>query len=148
MKVVFLQDVPSQGKKGDVREVSEGYARNFLFPRQLAKPATADALHEIDVKKQSEARKQRQLLEQAQALAGQLEDLTLEIPAKVGEGDRLFGAITSKHIAQELAERGFAVDKKKIVLHDPIHALGTSTITLRLHPQVTAHVRIHVVPQI
>lgn len=147
MKVVFLQDVPSQGKKGDVRDVSEGYARNFLFPRQLAKPATADALHEIDLKKQSEARKQRQLLEQAQALASQLEDITLEIPAKVGEGDRLFGAITSKHVAEHLADRGFAVDKKKIIMPDPIHALGTSTITLRLHPKVAAHVRIHVVPQ-
>nr|NNM89663.1 50S ribosomal protein L9 [Bacilli bacterium] len=145
MKVVLLQDVSGQGKKGEIKNVSEGYARNFLFPRQLAKEATAEALKEIEAHHASIARKEEQQKQAAVKLAEQLKDYELTIEVKVGEGSRVFGSITSKQIAEGLAKAGFVIDKKKIVLHDAIKGLGTMPVAIKLHHEVTAQIHVHVV---
>ena len=145
MKVVFLQNVESQGKKGEIKNVSEGYARNFLFPRKLATPATQEVLKELEQHKASEARKEQQILDAAKALADQLEQFTLKLSVKVGEGERLFGAITSKQIADALHHSGFQIDKKKIVLHEAIKNLGVTVVPVKLHHEVTANLKVQVV---
>ena len=144
MRVVFLQDVPKQGNKGEVKNVSEGYARNFLLPRQLARLATPEVLKELDAQKATEARKERQLVTAAKQLAEQLNAYALTIPVRTGEGGKLFGAVTAKHIADGLAAAGFSVDKKKIALPEAIHSLGTTLVTIRLHHDVAAQLRVHV----
>lgn len=144
MKVVLLQDVDSQGKQGDVKNVSEGYARNFLFPRQLAKPATPEVLKELADQKAAMDRKEQQAIAAARETAKKLEALTLDLQVKVGEGGRVFGAVTSKQIADGLAAAGFAVDKKKIVLHDAIKTLGTTIVPIKLYHDVTANLRVQV----
>lgn len=148
MKVVFLQDVAQQGKKGEIKNVSEGYARNFLFPRQLAKLATDDVLRDIEAHREADARRERRQLEAARELAARLAGVTIEMRAKVGEGDRLFGAVTSKQIAEALAQAGFTIDKKKINMPEAIHSLGTRTIAIKLHHEVTAQVQVRVSPQV
>lgn len=147
MKVILMQDVPQQGKKGEIKNVSDGYARNFLFPRQLAKPATDDVLRDLEAHRQADARREAQQLAVARAMAEKLNGYTVELPAKTGEGDRLFGAITSKQIADALTKAGFPVDKKKIHLPDAIHSLGVRTVAIKLHHDVTAQVQVHVTPQ-
>lgn len=145
MKVVFLQDVENQGRKGEVKNVAEGYARNFLFPRKLATPATQEILKELEQHKASEARKEQQILNSAQALAEKIEKITLSLPVKVGDGDRLFGAITSKQIAEGLHDAGFVIDKKKIQLHEAIKMLGITNVPIKLHHEVTATLKVQVV---
>lgn len=144
MKVIFLTDVKSQGKKGEVKNVSEGYARNFLFPRGLAQEATDSNIDQLN--KQKEAEKQREAAELAEAkrLAEQLEQQRFAVKTHSGEGGRLFGAVTTKHIADAITEKGFNVDKRKIVLADPIKALGGHQIQVKLHPQVTAKITVFV----
>ncbi|PWI56829.1 50S ribosomal protein L9 [Sulfoacidibacillus thermotolerans] len=144
MKVVFMQDVPSQGKKGDVKNVSEGYARNFLFPRQLAKPATPDVLKEIAHARELEKKKEEQQIAAARELASKLNQFTLELHVKTGENGRVFGAVTSKQVADGLAAAGYPVDKKKIVLHDAIRSLGFTTVAVKLYHDVTAQLKVHV----
>ena len=144
MKVVFMQDVASQGKKREVKNVSEGYARNFLFPRQLAKEATPEILKELETRKESEKKKEQQQLAAANETARKLNELVLELRVKAGEGGRIFGAITSKQIADALLASGFAIDKKKIVLHDAIKAIGTSVVPVKVYHDVTAQLRVHV----
>lgn len=143
MRVVFLQDVDQQGKKGEVKEVSEGYARNFLFPRKLAKVVTPEILKELEKQKASEIKKEQQLHQAAVELSEKLEKITLQIPLKVGEGGRVFGAITSKQIVEGLESLGFRIDKKKIVLHDAIKSLGVTVVPIKLHHEVTANLKVH-----
>ncbi len=145
MKVVFLQDVTNQGKKGEVKNVSEGYARNYLFPRKLATLATQEVLKELEQHKASEARKEQQILDSAKALAEKIEKTTLTLPVKVGDGDRVFGAITSKQIAEGLHDAGFPIDKKKIQLHEAIKMLGVTNVSIKLHHEVTANLKVQVV---
>lgn len=147
MKVVLLQDVVSQGKKGEIKNVSEGYARNFLFPRQLAKPATADVLKELADHKAAEERKEQQHKAAAQETAKQLQEFTLELHVKSGESGRVFGAVTSKQIAEGLAVAGYPIDKKKIVLHEAIKSLGITIVPIKLYHDVTAELRVHVVDE-
>ena len=144
MKVVFLQDVESQGKKGEVKNVSEGYARNFLFPRQLAKPATPEILKELSERRVAEQKREAQQVVVAREVADRLNEFTLLLQVKVGEGGRLFGAITSKQIAEGLHAAGFDIDKKKIVLNDAIRTLGTSIVPIKIYHDVTAQLRVHV----
>jgi large subunit ribosomal protein L9 len=148
MKVIFQQDVKGQGKKGEIKEVSEGYARNFLFPRKLAVEATEGNLNAWKEMKRREEARQKQERQQAQALAEKLKDLQITIRAKAGEGGRLFGAVTSKQISEQLKqEHGLKVDKKKIQLEDPIRVLGVTRVPVKLHPEVTATVSVHVVEE-
>jgi len=147
MKVIFLKDVKGQGKKGEVKTVSDGYARNYLIPRGLAVEATESNLKTLEAQKRSEAKRKAQELAEAKALAEKLEKTTVTIAAKAGEGGRLFGAVTSKQIAEALAKQGLAVDKKKILLDEPIRALGTVRVPVKLHPDVTVQLAVTVVEE-
>jgi large subunit ribosomal protein L9 len=145
MKVIFLQDVKGKGKKGEVKNVSEGYARNFLLPNKLAAEANAGNLKTLEVKKQGEEKRVEELLNEAKAYKEELEKLTVEIKAKSGEGGRLFGAVTSKQIADTLGAMKKKVDKRKIELDEPIRALGFTNVPIKLHPEVTATIKVHVI---
>ncbi|OIJ21895.1 50S ribosomal protein L9 [Anaerobacillus alkalidiazotrophicus] len=145
MKVIFLQDVKGKGKKGEVKNVSEGYARNYLLPNKLASEATSGNLKTLEVKKQGEEKRAEEKLNEAKAYKDELEKLTVEIKAKSGEGGRLFGAVTSKQIADTLGKMKKKVDKRKIELDEPIRALGYTNVPVKLHPEVTATIKVHVI---
>jgi len=144
MKVIFLQDVKGQGKKGEVKEVSEGYARNFLIPRGLAKEASQGNLKTLEVQKQAEERRKQREKQEAEELGKRLDQMTVVIRAKAGEGGRLFGAITSKQVAEALAKEGIEIDKRKIELDEPIRSLGVTKVPIKLHPQVRATLNVQV----
>jgi large subunit ribosomal protein L9 len=145
MKVVFLKDVKGQGKKGEIKEVSEGYANNFLVAQGLAAPATQGAVKNLDNQKKAEQRKKEQEKADAQALAVKLGELTVQIKAKAGEGGRLFGAITSKQIAEVLEKQKIVIDKRKLVLEDPIRTLGVTKVPVKLHTEVIGTLNVQVV---
>ena len=145
MKVIFLADVKGQGKKGESKEVSEGYARNFLLPRGLVSIATDGNVKMLDQQKKSEQRKKDEEKAKAEVLAAKLSEMNLQIKGKAGDAGRLFGAITNKQIAEALAEKSIIVDKKKIVLDEPLRTLGTSEVMIRLHSAVTAKLKVQIV---
>lgn len=147
MKVIFQKDVKGQGKKGEIKEVSEGYARNYLIPNGLVVEANEANLKKLSAIEKSNAKKEQEKLEQAQQLAKQIETLDLRIPAKAGEGGRLFGAVTSKQIAEALEAKNIKIDKRKIEMEDSIRTLGTTQVIVRLHPKVTATLKVHVVEE-
>lgn len=144
MKVILLKDVKGQGKQGELKEVSEGYARNFLLPRHLAEEATPSALERLQTQKDKQARHKAQELEEANALGAQLKDRKIVVKTQAGEGGKLFGAITTKHIADAMKSEGIQIDKRKIQLHDPIKSLGGHQVQIKLHPQVTVTVLVYV----
>ncbi|MFP5504158.1 MAG: 50S ribosomal protein L9 [Candidatus Sericytochromatia bacterium] len=145
MKVILNNDVKDLGKAGSLVDVSEGYARNFLFPRKLAAEATPAAMKQWEEKKKAEARREARVLAEAQELAKVLEGTTVEVTSKSGEGGKLYGTITSKEIASELAKQTpHKIDKRKIELKEPIKSLGHHQVQVKLHPQVTATMRVHV----
>ena len=146
MKVIFLQDVKGQGKKGEIKEVSEGYAVNFLIPRGLATMATEGNRKQLEQQKKAEQKRKEKEKEQAQQMAEKLGGITLQIRAKAGEGGRLFGSITSKQIAEELQSAyQLSIDKRKIILPEPIRSLGITNVPVKLHPDVSATLKVHVV---
>jgi len=144
MKVILIQDVKSQGKKDDVIEVNDGYARNFLFPRKLAIEATKTNVNELENRKASENFKAQQELKKAQEQGAQLKDKTFTLYEKTGSGAKLFGSVTSKEIAEAIKKAtGFEIDKKKITLSEAIKTLGTYTAEIKLHTNV--HVSVNIV---
>lgn len=148
MKVIFQQDVKGKGKKGEVKEVAEGYARNFLLPRGLAVEASTGNINALKDQKQRESKQKQVELEQSRQLARELEELDIIIRTKAGDGGRLFGSVTSKQISQQLKkEHGLQVDKKKIKLDDPIRTLGVTKVPVKLHPKVTATLSVQVLEQ-
>ncbi|GAB7388517.1 50S ribosomal protein L9 [Bacillaceae bacterium] len=145
MKVILQKDVKGQGKKGEIKEVSEGYARNFLIPRGLAVEATEGNIKALQAKvKREQARKAEEKAE-CEALAKKLAGMTVSIPAKAGEGGKLFGAVTNKQIVEALQKHGIKIDKRKIELQEPIRSLGYANVPVKLHPEVTATLKVHVV---
>jgi large subunit ribosomal protein L9 len=147
MKVIFLQDVKGQGKKGEVKDLSEGYVRNFLLPRGLVKEATEANMKMLEAQKRSEAKRKEQEKQEAQELAQKLNELTVKVTGKAGEGGRLFGAISSKQVAQALEEQfNIKVDKRKLEM-DAIRSLGVTQIKVKLHNEVTATLKVHVVEE-
>ncbi len=144
MKVIFLKDVKGQGKKGDVKDLSEGYVRNFLLPQGLAAIASDGNVKQLEQQKSAEKKRKDKEKEDSQALAAKLGETTVIIKAKSGEGGRLFGSITSKQIAEEMEKQGLSVDKRKIVMNDAIRGLGVTVISIKLHPDVTAQVKVQV----
>lgn len=147
MKVILLQDVKKLGKKGDVIEASDGYARNYLFPRKLAEEATANALHVVNAKKENERRKKLAELEAAQKLAAELKGKEVTVNAKAGENGRLFGAITNKDIAEVINNTfKLSVDKKKVVM-ETIKIAGTYDVEIKLYPEVSTKIKVIIVPQ-
>ncbi|MDB4866316.1 MAG: ribosomal protein [Cohnella sp.] len=147
MKVIFLQDVKGQGKKGEVKEVSEGYARNFLLPKGLVQPATAGAQKAQEQISAAAGKKKEREKQEFQALAAKLSEMTVVIKAKAGEGGRLFGAITSKQIAEALEKQKITVDKRKIELDEPIRTLGVTKVQLKLYPDVKGTLSVQVVEE-
>ncbi|MDK2856421.1 MAG: large subunit ribosomal protein [Bacillota bacterium] len=146
MKVILEQDVPRLGRKGEVVEVNDGYARNFLLPRKLARSATAGALKEVEALKRRAAEKEARAAAEAKALAKRLAGRTVTIPARAGEGGRLFGSVTNQDVADAI-NRAFNLnlDKRRVELKEPIKAVGTYTVTVRLYTEVTAEVTVQVV---
>ena len=145
MKVILLSDVKGQGKKGEIVNVSDGYARNFLFPRNLAQEANAQNLNSAQVRQDAAAHKKAVDKKNAEELAAQLADRGVTIQAKCGSTGRLFGAITNAEIAEALsAQTGLDIDKKKVVLQNPIKELGTYTVTLKLYAGVQTNIRLTV----
>ena len=139
MKVILQQDVKGQGKKGQMVEVSEGYARNFLLPRKLAVLATADAINTMNLKEKARRAEEARQREEALAVAGKLKDCTVRIAAKAGTGGRLFGAVTTKEISDELAKQfSLEIPKQKLVLDDAIKSFGTYTVKAKLGFEITA----------
>ncbi|UVI30305.1 50S ribosomal protein L9 [Paenibacillus spongiae] len=147
MKVIFLQDVKGQGKKGDVKEMSEGYVRNFLLPKGLVKPASEGNIKTLEVQNAAEQKRKDKEREDAKALAAKLEAATVIVKTKAGEGGRLFGSITSKQIAESLEKMGYRVDKRKIELDEPIRALGVTHVPVKLHPEVKAKLNVQTVEE-
>ena len=140
MKVILNADVKPHGKKGDVVNVSDGYARNFLFPRKLAVEATVSALD--DVRKKEEARIKREAQERKASaeLADKLSKATVTVKVRCGDGDKLYGSVTSAEIAVALKEMGYDVDKRKIVLKDNIRSLGNYTVEIKVYAGISAKV--------
>ena len=145
MKVILTQDVRGQGKRGQLIEVSDGYARNFLLPRGLAQTATADSINTMKMNDKAKAEQMAKEKAQAQEFAAKLKDITVEITGKSGNGGRLFGSITSAEVAEALKQQfGIAIDKKKIVQDEPIKAFGTYTLKAKLGYEITANITVHV----
>lgn len=144
MKVILKAKVKGVGNPGDVKEVADGYARNFLFPKGLAEIADASSLKKLEQQKKSADKREERELAASQSLKEKIEGIKLTYAVKAGEGGRLFGSVTSKDIADELARRGIKVDRRKIILADPIRQLGSYQLEIRLHPQVTACLNLEV----
>ena len=142
MKVILLKDVKGKGKIGDVVNVSDGYARNFLFPKDLAKEATSGNINMLNAQKEKERKKKQEEIEAAQNKANELKGKELKIIAKSGDSGKLFGAITSKDIVSELKKNfGLDIDKKKIVM-DTIKTVGAYDIELKVYPKVSAKIKV------
>lgn len=145
MKVILLKDVKGQGKKGDVVNVSVGYARNFLLKNNLAEEATKGNLQALKAKNRKDEEAEQREKDEAKQLEANLNNITVEIKAKAGERGRLFGSITNKQIATALQkDHGYKVDRRKIELEQPIRALGHTKIPVKLHPDVTGTINVHV----
>lgn len=145
MKVILLEDVKSLGKKGDVVNVSDGYARNYILPRKLGAEANAKNLNDLRLKKEREERIAKQQLDQAKELAEKLGSVGLELSVRAGENGKVFGSVSTKEIAAALKEQyGLEVDKKKIQLDEPIKEIGLHEVDVRLHKDVTATIKVRV----
>ncbi len=145
MKVILLQDVKSLGKKGQTVEVSDGYARNYILPKKLGVEANASNINDLKLRKAHEDKVAKEQLEKAQELAGRIGELSIEVSIKSGKGGKTFGSVSSKEIATELkAQHGIEIDKKKIVLDEPIRSAGVSIVTIKLHREVTAKLTVKV----
>ena len=139
MKVIFLQDVKGKGKKGQMVEVSDGYARNYMLPRKIAIEATADAVNTMRMNDKAAAEKAAKERAEALEISKQLREMTLVVTARGGGAGRLFGSVTNQEIADALAAKtGIKLDKRKIVIADPIKAVGTYTVQCKLGYEITA----------
>ena len=148
MKVIFLKDVKGKGNKGEVKNVSDGYAHNFLIKQGVAIEATPGNIKMLDAQKNKVKQEAAEELEQSKQLKEKLESLTIELTAKAGDGGRLFGSVTSKQIADELSKKHkIKIDKRKFDLPDGIRSLGFTNVPLKLHPEVTATVKVQVKEQ-
>lgn len=146
MKVILQADVKALGKKGQVCEVSDGYARNYLFPKRLAVEASAGNMQDLAHRKAADDRRKEHEKQAAQALAAKLDAIVVQMPVKTGEGGRLFGSVTSKEIAIELKNSfGIELDKRKLELKESIKMLGDYVVSAKLHPEVTAQIKVHIV---
>lgn len=145
MKVILLQDVKSLGKKGEVVNVSDGYARNMILPKKLGVEATGKNLNDLKLQNKHAEKVAQEQLETAQALADEIKEKIVEVKIKAGEGGRTFGSISTKEISAAVKEQlNLDIDKKKMSLNDPIKALGTYEVAVKLHAKVTATLRVKV----
>jgi large subunit ribosomal protein L9 len=147
MEVILKEDVNTLGHRGDVVKVAEGYGRNFLLPKKLAIEATLANKAVIEQMKQSSVRKSAKEKTEAELLKTQLDAVALEFARKTGENDHLFGSVTSGDIAQSLESKGFTIDRRKVILEEPLKQLGEFHVPVKLHRDVTAHVKVTVVAE-
>lgn len=145
MKVILRQDFETLGKIGEVVDVKDGYARNFLFPRGLAYAALKGNIRALDEEKKSVEKRNLQELKAAEALATELETVSVTIPVQVGEEDKIFGTVTTQMIADALKEKGHDIDKRKVEIEEPIKALGIYGVNLKIHQNVNAKIKVWVV---
>jgi large subunit ribosomal protein L9 len=143
MEIILTQDVKALGKKGEIVKVSDGYARNFILPKKLGLEATKQNLYDLSMQKAAEEKKQKEILEEAKAFGKKLEELTIKVSIKAGEGGKTFGSVSTKEIAEAVKKQfNLDIDKKKLVLNDPIKHAGTYTVPVKLHPQVTSEMKV------
>jgi len=142
MEVILKEDIASLGSRGDVVKVAEGYGRNYLLPRKLAIQATTGNKKVIEQMKAAAVRRSAKEKAQAEELAKQFDGLSVSFQRKAGEHDQLFGSVTSSDVAEALEKKGFSVDRRKIQLHEPLRSLGEFTVPVKLHKEVTAHLKV------
>lgn len=147
MKIILRQNVESLGEIGEIVNVKAGYARNYLIPRSLAYVANDSAIRALETEKKQYAVKQEKAKAHAELVAAQLGELQVTIPMQVGEEGRLFGSVTSPMIAQELELRGFHIDRRNIIIEDPIKTLGIFDVKVKLHAEIMANLKIWVIGQ-
>lgn len=147
MKLILLQDVENLGSEGDIVTVKDGYGRNFLIPKGFAVMATKGAEKALQEELRQKSRKIAQKKEDAQRIAAELENMEISVPARVGEENRIFGTVTPQQVAIQLAHQGFDVDRRKIEMNEEIRMIGVYSATVRLHPEVTAQLKVRVVPE-
>lgn len=145
MKVILRQNIETLGKVGDVVNVKDGYALNYLIPRKLVYPAVAGNLKAIEVEKKNLEVKKAREVKAAQGIASELEKVSITIPVQVGEEDRIFGTVTTQMIADGLKEKGFDIDKRKIEIEESIKTLGIYNVNVKLHQNVTTQIKVWVV---
>lgn len=145
MKVILLEDVKSLGKKGDIVNVNDGYARNFILPKKLGMEANNKNLNDLKLQKANEEKRAQEIYEEAKALAVKVEEKPVVLTIKSGEGGKTFGSVSSKEIAKAaLDQLGIEIDKKKLQLPEPIKTLGTTIVPVKLHPKVVAELKVSV----
>ena len=143
MKVILLEDVKALGKKGQIVNVNDGYARNFILPKKLGLEANGKNLNDLKLQKANEEKVAQQILDEAKELGQKIEAGKVELAIKIGEGGRAFGSVSSKEIAVAVKDQmGYDIDKKKIQLKDAIKTLGTHTVPVKLHPKVTVELKV------
>ena len=147
MKVILLQDVDRIGKRGSVQNVKDGYGRNFLFPRKLAVPATEANMKLTQAQSKKVEVQEAKEEKSASELKAELANISVTIPMKAGEGDMLFGSVTSANIAEALEKQGYTIDKRRIELEEPIKRLGDHHVSVKLHRNVAAEVKVSVVKE-
>jgi large subunit ribosomal protein L9 len=147
MRVILLEDVPSLGKAGDQVKVSDGYGRNYLIPHKKAMLATEKSLKAVQHQKREVQQRMGKAKKDAERLAQQIQTLSCTLTKTVGESGKLFGSVTSMEIETYLKENGIDLDRKKILLEEPIKNLGLFTVPIKLHPEVTAHLKVWVVQE-
>jgi len=145
MKVILRQNHESLGQVGDVVDVKDGFARNFLIPRKIAYAALTGNIQALEEEKKTLEKKLMQEIHASENLSTELEKVSVSIPVQVGEEDKIFGSVTTQMIADALKEKGFEIDKRKIDIEEPIKALGIYGISIKLHPSVTAKIKVWVV---
>ena len=145
MKVILRKDFEALGQIGDIVEVKEGYARNFLIPRKIAYTALTGNIRALEEEKQNLARKSEQELQAAEALAMELEKVSVTIPVQVGEEDKIFGSVTNQMISDALSEKDYEIDKRKIEIEEPIKTLGIYSVNIKLHKNINAKIKVWVV---
>ena len=146
MEVILREHVDNLGRRGDVVKVAEGYARNFLLPRRLALAVTEANKRQIERERAVAEARDAEERSGAETVARRIEQVEIEIARRVGENDTMYGSVTTADIAQALTAKGFEVEKRKIALHDPIKSVGEHTVPVKIHRDVTAQVKIRVVP--
>jgi large subunit ribosomal protein L9 len=144
MKVILMTDVPALGHRGETRDVANGYARNFLLPRKLAVPATPANLKNVEHLKRQRAREEDRALEAAKAAAGRIETLTLGVTARASEDGRLYGSVSQQDVVEFLERHELPLEKRRVLLEEPIKALGEYKVPVRLHGDVTANLTVSV----
>ena len=145
MKVILIEDVKSLGQKGQLVDVNDGYARNFILAKKLGLEATPKNLNDLKLKKANDEKVAKEIYEEAKAFGERLKEMEVNVTIKTGEGGKIFGSVSSKEIAEAAkAQLGIELDKKKMVLPSPIKVLGTTMVPIKLHPKVTSELKVNV----